>query len=117
MSKIKFPSKQDTENMKSIIEMLGDSVRRQCENREIASVLLYFQVVILDRCTLDDAISRFTIDVRPFCEDKGREQWYEGEEYTLVPRRCALEVTTEQSIAFAEKAVSVIQKIAERIFR
>ena len=34
MSKIKFPSKQDTENMKSIIEMLGDSVRRQCENRD-----------------------------------------------------------------------------------
>lgn len=102
---------------KEIEKALADDIQKHLENRDIAAILLYLQMVVLDRCTLDDAIARFAVDSRPVCEDKGGEQWCTGEEYTLVPRRERLMITPEQSIAFTEKAISVIQKVAEKVFK
>ena len=111
----KLPFENSEQNMKAIEEMFADGIRKQIEARDIAAILLYFQVVALDGCTLDEAIAKFAVDIKPSIEDLGREQWYTTEEFSLIPRQEKLMITTEQHKAFAEKAFSVIRRIATKL--
>lgn len=113
MSKEKLTSQQY--DIEAIRQIMTEGIQEQFDKREIAAILLYLQVVILDKCTLDNAIERFAIDVKPVHEDRGIEQWVTGEEYVLIPRQERMWISAAQSATITEKAISVIQKIAKRV--